>query len=172
MIRNPGLKWCPVVVLAVVACALLSQPAHSAQGKAEDEVKDAFGKLQGAIKAKDNGKIWGLLDTDSQADAERTAKVVKGLYKKANDKEKGEHEKDLGLSAAEINKLDGQLLLKTKAFLAKYDEIPGSKITGVTIQGDSATLNYLEADGDKEKLTYTRQEGKWKAALAMPKFTK
>jgi hypothetical protein len=164
-------KRCWLVGAAFVT-VLLAYPAPSAQGKAEDDVKAAFGKLQGALKAKDSAAIWGLLDTDSQADAERTAKVVKGVYKKANDKDKGEHEKNLGLSAAEMNKLDGQMLLKTKVFLAKYDEIPGSKITGVTVQGDSATLNYVEADGDKEKLTYTRQTGQWKAALPMPKFTK
>jgi hypothetical protein len=64
------------------------------------------------------------------------------------------------------------MLLKTKVFLARYDELAASKITGVTVQGDSATLNYVEPDGDKEKLTYTKQKGAWRAAVAMPKFTK
>jgi hypothetical protein len=64
------------------------------------------------------------------------------------------------------------MLIKTKRFLGKYDEIPDSKITGITVQGESATLNYLEPDGDKEKLIYTRQDGKWKVAMPMPKFTK
>jgi len=156
----------------MVASALLASGGQSAQSKSDEDVKKAFVSLQEAIKGKDAAKIWLLVDTDTQADAERTAKIVKGQYKKANDKDKTKQEETLGLSAAEFAKLDGKLLLKTKVFLAKYDEIPTSKITGVTVQGESATLNYLEADGDKEKLTYTRQEGKWKVGLPMPKFAK
>jgi hypothetical protein len=164
--------WCAAVVLACFASLLLTRETQSAQGKAEDEIKEAFGQLQGALKAKDAAKIWALLDSDTQTDAEKAAKKVKAAYQKANDKEKTEHEKNLGLAAEDFAKLDGPLLIKTKRFLGKYDEIPGSKITGVTVQGESATLNYLEADGDKEKLTYARQSGKWKVALPMPKFTK
>ena len=94
-------------------------------------------------------------------------------YKKANDKEKADQQEKLGLAADELAKVDGKMLLKTKPFfLSKYGELPGSKITGVTITGDSATLNYVEDDGDKEKMTYTRQDGKWKAALKMPSFVK
>jgi hypothetical protein len=169
---SPRSKWIPVGLLAAVAVALLVQDTWSAQGKAEDEVKDAFIALQGAIKAKDPAKIWVLLDNATKADAERSAKIVKGAYKKANDQDKTKQEASLGLSANEIAKLDGQLLLKSKPFLAKYDEIPDSKITGITVQGDSATLNYLEPDGDKEKLTYTRQDGKWKVGMQLPKFAK
>jgi hypothetical protein len=172
MNRSPLSNSIALFLLIAASCVLVCQQTQSAQGKAEDDVKAAFGQLQGAIKAKDNGKIWDLLDSDSQADAERTAKVVKGQHKKSNEKDKSEQEKTLGLSAAEFAKLDGKLLLKTTVFLAKCDEIPGSKITGVNIQGTTATLNYEEADGDKEKLTYSRQDNKWKVALPMPKFTK
>jgi hypothetical protein len=167
---NSRLIWRPIlVVLSVAAMAL---PTLSAQGKGEDDIKQAFGQLQGAIKAKAAAKIWALLDSDTQADAEKIAKKVKGVYKKANEKDKAEHETNLGLTADEFAKLDGPLLLKTKRFLGKYDEIPDSKITSIAVQGDSATVNYLESDGDKEKLTYTRQDGKWKVAMPMPKFTK
>jgi len=164
-------SWCAAVVLACVAGALLPHDTQ-AQGKGEDEVKQAFGQLQAALKAKDAAKIWALLDSDTQTDAEKAAKKVKAVYKKANDTEKAEHEKNLGLAAEDFAKLDGPLLIKTKRFLGKYDEIADSKITGVTVQGESATLNYVEADGDKEKVTCTRQSGKWKVALPMPKFTK
>src|SRR5262249_49368375 len=128
--------------------------------------------LQGALKAKDAAKLWGLLDADTRADAERSAKKVKGAYKKASDKEKAEQEKTLGLSAEELTSATGQTLLKTKVFLAKFDEIPDGKIKAITVSGDNAVVNFLEPDGDKEKLTYTRQEGKWKVALPLPKFTK
>jgi hypothetical protein len=171
MNRSFRLKWRPVVVLAAIAGALLVQDVRSAQGKADDEVKEAFVALQGALKAKDAAKIWTLLDSDTQADATKAAKKVKGVYNKANDTEKAGYEKNLGLTADEFAKLDGQLLLKTKRFLGKYDEVIDSKIIGVTVKGDSATLNYLEADGDKEKLEYTRQGGKWKVAMPLPKFT-
>ena len=39
------------------------------------------------------------------------------------------------------------------------------------VQGDKATVNYLESDGDKEKLTLVKEDGKWKVSLAMPKGT-
>jgi hypothetical protein len=172
MPRSFWSKAWPAMTLALLGTVLLAQDLRSAQGKAEDEVRDAFTALQGALKAKDAAKVWALIDSDTQADAEKNAKKVKSAYKKASDKEKADHEKGLGLTADDFAKLDGQLLLKTKRFLGKYDEIITSKITGVTVQGDSATVDYLEADGDKVKAGYTRQQGKWKVALPMPTFTK
>jgi hypothetical protein len=165
-------KHVTLLLLAALVPALAAPQPALAQGKAEDELRQAFGQLQGAIKAKDAAKIWPLLDTDTQADAAKVAKKLKATYLKADDKEKAERQTNLGLTADEFAKLDGTMLLKTKRFLGKYDEIPDSKITGVTVQADSAVVNYLEPDGDKEKLTYTRQDGKWKAAMPLPKFTK
>jgi hypothetical protein len=37
----------------------------------------------------------------------------------------------------------------------------------VDIQGDNATVYYLEWDGDKEKAIFVRQQGEWKAWLTM-----
>jgi hypothetical protein len=161
-----------VIALAIFGYAVIAQDIRSSQAKAEDEVRDAFTALQGALKAKDAAKLWALVDSDTQADAEKNAKKVKNAYKKAGDKEKADHEKNLGLTADDFAKLDGQMLLKSKRFLGKYDEIITSKITGVTVQGDNATLDYLEADGDKVKAAYTKQQGKWKIALPMPPFIK
>jgi hypothetical protein len=158
--------------MALAAAVLVTPIARSVPQQLEDEVRQAFAALQGAIKAKDASKIWDLLDGDTHTDAQKAAKKVKAAYQKASDQEKAEQEKNLGLSAAEMGKLDGPLLIKSKRFLGKYDEIPDSKITGVAVQGDRATLNYLEPDGDKEKVAYTRQSGKWKVALPLPKFTK
>jgi hypothetical protein len=161
-----------IVLFALLVVGLIVHETLSAQGQAEDAVKEQFGNLQAALKGKDAPKIWDLLDTATQADAERTAKIVKAAYKRANDKGKAKQQETLGLPADELIKLDGPSLLKTKPFLAKYDEIPTSKIIAVTVQGESAVLNYFEADGDKEKLNYSRQGGKWKVALPMPKFAK
>jgi hypothetical protein len=156
--------------ILIVLGAFLVRETRSAQ--VESGVKEEFANLQAALKAKDAPKIWDLLDSATQADATRTAKIVKAAFKKASAKGKAKQQETLGLAADELGKLDGQSLLKTKPFLAKYDEIPTSKITFVTVQEDSAVLNYLEADGDKEKLNYSRQGGKWKVALPMPQFPK
>ena len=167
-----GLNWCPIIGLALLVVTLVAHESLSAQANADDEIKAGFGKLQAAIKAKDAVRIWDLLDSATHADAERTAKIVKAGFKKAGAKGKAKQQETLGLAADDLLKLDGQSLLKTKPFLAKYDEIPTSKITSVTVQGETAILNYVEADGDKEKLSYSRQGGKWKVALPMPKFAK
>jgi hypothetical protein len=172
MARETRSSWCPVVGLAIMTGVLLARDTQSAQSKVEDDVKEAFGKLQNSIKAKDAAKTWDLLDRATQADAERTAKIVKSAYKKASNKAKAKHEEVLGLKADEFAKIDGQGLLKTRPFLAKYDEIPDAKITGVTVQGDSATVNFIEPDGDKEKLSYSKKDGKWKVALPLPQFPK
>jgi hypothetical protein len=165
-------RWSPVVVLAALASSMLTQSTQSAQGKGEDDVKAAFVQLQSAFKAKDAAKVWAMLDSDTQADADKTAKKVKLAYKKFNDTEKAEYTKNLGLTADEFARLDGQLLVKSKRFMGKYDEIGDCKITSITVQGDTAVVNYTEADGDKEKVNYTKQAGKWKVALPMPSFAK
>src|SRR5579859_5898735 len=41
----------------------------------EDQVRQAFGLLQKAVKARDADRIWELIDNDSQADAERAARA-------------------------------------------------------------------------------------------------
>lgn len=162
-----------VAVLLVSILFAAGSMAHAAQNKDEDAVREAWTALQAAIKAKDGDKIWALLDKDTQGDVERAAKKVQSVYKKANDKQKEQQEKFLGLSAAELGgDLKPALLLKSRPFIGKYHEIPDSKVTGITVQGDKATLNYLEPDNDKEKLSYSRQDGKWKAAMPLPKFTK
>jgi hypothetical protein len=156
--------------IAILMGAFCAHETRSAQ--VENGVREEFGHLQAALKAKDAPKIWDLLDSATQADAARTAKILKAGYKKATAKGKAKQQETLGLAADDLLKLDGPSLLKTKPFLAKYDEIPDAKITGVTVQGDSAIVSYLEPDGDKEKLNYSRQGGKWKVALPMPPFSK
>jgi hypothetical protein len=121
------------------------------------------------LKAKDGEKLFALLDSDSQADAERAAQAVKDAYAKATPAEKGEKEKELGLSAAELAALDAKGFLKSKRFLGRWHEIPTSKFEKATVQGEKATLNYLEEDGDHEKLSYAKQGGAWKVSIPMPK---
>src|SRR5262249_48959655 len=135
----------------------------------EGPVRQAFTALQDALKAKEADKLWDMLDADSQAEAERAANAIQTAYAKANAKEKAEQEKSLGLPGAELAGLTGKGFLKTKRFQGKYDEIPESKVDKVSVQEDKATLNYVEPDGDREKLTLVRHEGQWKISLRMPK---
>jgi hypothetical protein len=131
----------------------------------EEDVKAAFTSFQAAIKAADHEKIWLLVDTATQADADKYAKTVQTSYGKAGDDEKAKLEKAFGLSADEMSKITGKLYLKSKPFIGKYHEVPGSKIDKVTIEGDKATVNYTEEDGDKEKLQLVKQDGKWKLSV-------
>jgi hypothetical protein len=163
--------WPALSVIALGLVVGCSGGPQTAQGKGEDQVRESFTALQAALKAKDADKIWALLDAESQADAERAAQGIKAAYEKASADEKAQQEKALGLTGPELSSLSGRAFLKTKRFYGKYDELPESKLDKVTVQGDSATVNYVEPDGDKEKLTLVRQEGHWKVTLPMPKGT-
>jgi hypothetical protein len=144
-------------------------PTASAPGKDKDDaaVKAAFESLQAALLAKDGDKIWGMLDKESQDDAGRAAKAWQEAFAKEDaDKVKAK----LGVSADELAKLTGKDYLKTPAFLSgkPIDEIGPGKLDHVEVKGDQATAHYIEPDGDKEKLTYTRKDGQWKVSLKMP----
>jgi hypothetical protein len=161
--------WAATAVLSCLAGC--SRPAeNAAPAKGEDEARATFVAFQQALKAKDADKLWSLLDTDSQADAERKAKAVRDAYAKANPKDRTEQEKTLGLSGAELESLKGVGFLKSKRFLGynKYDEIPSSKIDKIDVKGDRVVVNYVDDDGDKEKLELIREAGKWKVVAPMP----
>jgi hypothetical protein len=70
-----------------------------------------------------------------------------------------------------LAKLDGKGFLKTKRFHKRYHDIPGGKIDKVEIQGESATVYFLDEESDKEKANFLRQDGQWKAWLTMPKVS-
>src|SRR5262245_47311559 len=99
---------CLLLPVVLLVCSL----SWSAQTKDEDEVRAAWSKLQAAIKAKDAGKILDLLDKETKGDAEGAAKRVRALYQKSTAKEKSGQEESLGLTADELAKLTGTLLLK------------------------------------------------------------
>jgi hypothetical protein len=151
-------------LLALIA-VLLAIPAVFAAD--DDDVKAAFTAFQGALKAADQEKLWSALDTTAQADADNYAAKVHASYTKANDEEKAKLEKAFGLSADEMSKITGKLYLKSKPFLGKYREVPGSKIDKVIVEGDKATVHYIEEDGDKEKLQLVKQDGKWRLSVAV-----
>jgi hypothetical protein len=165
------LSWASLLCMSVlVGCATKSneQPVANEQGA----VREKFAELQSVIKDGDTEKLWALLDARSRADAEKAAKDIQTAYIQAGAEEKAKQEETLGLKGAELAELNGKGFLKTKRFQKKYDEVPEGKIEDVVIQGDSATIHFLESDGDKEKAILVRQDGQWKVWLIMPKVNK
>src|SRR5437899_2411482 len=82
-------------VAFVVGCSKTTDVLPSSE---EGRVREAFTALQDALKTRAADKLWKLLDSDSQADAERAAKAVQAAYANADGKEKSAQEKALGLS--------------------------------------------------------------------------
>ena len=156
-----------MISLAAAGCSKTADsPASNA---AEADVRTAVTALQAAIKDKDTGRLWDLLDAKSQTEADQAAAAVQGKYKAADATGKAALEKSLGLPAADLEKLDGPGYLRTEAFRKKYQELAESTITDVKVTGKKATVYYTEPDGDKEKFDLALRDGKWKAQLAMPK---
>jgi hypothetical protein len=124
------------------------------QDTASDEaaVRVTVADLQKALKDRDADKVWGLLDAGSQGEAEK---------KKAL-------EAKLGLDAAGVAGLNGRGYLKTKVFLARYNELAESKVTGVTVKDREATVDYVEPDEDRKKLKLVKADSKWKVPLTIP----
>jgi hypothetical protein len=170
-VRASLLSWASLVCMSVVlGCASKQneQPAASEEGA----VREKFAELQSAIKDGDTEKLWSMLDARSRADAEKAAKDIQTAYNQAGAEEKTKQEEALGLKGTELAELTGKGFLKTKRFQKKYDEVPEGIIENVVIQGDSATIHFLEPDGDKEKAIFVRQDGQWKVWLTMPKAKK
>jgi hypothetical protein len=163
-IRQLGRTACLCLALTV-GC---NKPGEQKSTKDEQAVREAVTAFQSALKARDSEKLWSLLDEDSRTDAERTAKSLREAYAKAEAKEKAEQEKALGVSGAELAALTGKGFLNTKRFQGKWEELPDSKIDTVTVEGNTATVAYTEEDGDHEKLTLVRQEGKWRLSKVIP----
>jgi hypothetical protein len=162
--------WLLAGLVFLIGCS--SPSSSTATTKDEEKVREAFTSLQKALKAKDGKTLWSLLDEDSQADAERAAKTVRDLFAKSDQAKRTELEKQLGLGASQLKDLTGQGYLGGGRFIGKWHEIPDSKIDKVVVQGDRATLHYIEEDEDKEKLTLVRKSGEWKFSdLTVPQPT-
>ena len=160
--------WVGFLFLALV-CGCSAKPTDRPAADEECAVREMFAELQSAIKNHDADKLWGLMDSKSRAEAEKTAKNIQAEYAKASSEEKAKQEEALGLTQSELAEVTGRSFLKSKHFHKKYHELPDSQIEKVTVQGDNATVHYLEADGDHEKMILVRQHAQWKVWLAMPK---
>jgi hypothetical protein len=112
-----------------------TRPAASPE-KEERAVGVTFDALQRAVEKHDAEAVLDLLDGESRARLERVAR-------------------ETSKSARDLLKED---------FLSEhpYDEYPEGKLTRVTVQGDTATAEVAEPDGDKYPLTFVREGGRWK----------
>lgn len=153
------------LLMFLPGCAGPGVSSHSGE---EEKVRQAFAAFQQALKAGDANKLWSLLDAESQADADRVAQTIRDAFARAGPAGQADFEKRLGLPGADLASLNGEGYLKTRRFLGKYDELAQGKVTQVTVQGEQATVNYVEPDGDKERLTLVRQGGQWKLSVPMP----
>jgi hypothetical protein len=174
--RSAHVLGCAVLLLAVAAgCdkppASGSAPA-STSPNAEGEVRAAFAELQAVIRTRDADKLWSLLSARSRTEAEQSAKETHAAYEKADAAEKAKQVETLGLSGEKMARLTGPGFLETNRVRKKCDELADGKVTKVTAGADSATVYFDEPDGDHEKIVFVREDGRWKAWLAMPKTKK
>jgi hypothetical protein len=163
--RAARVCW-PVVLLLIVGCGSPPSQQGTAAGE-EGQLKEAFAAYQRALKDKDADKLWDLLSTEARGDADRSAKRLRDDYAKGDAKAK--LAKGVGVSADQVANLTGKDYLKTPRFAGTHpqDEIPTSKFESASIQGDKATVNYVEDDGDKQKLPFVREGGRWKVSAAV-----
>jgi hypothetical protein len=161
-----GFGW--ILVLCLFVIPGCKKPAEQSSKEEEQAVRDTFVAFQSALKARDGDKIWPLLDSDSQADAERAAMALRKDYSKASAEEKAKQEGAFGLGGAELADLTGKGFLKTKRFYGEYHEVPDSTIDKVAVDGNKATVFYIEEDGDKKKFSLERQDANWKLSIKMP----
>lgn len=162
--------WTSLLGIAV-ALGCSSKPSERPTADEQGAVRERFAELQAALKDRDAEKLWVLLDAKSRTDAERAAKNIQRAYNQAGAEEKVKQEEALGLSGTELAGLDGKGFLKTKRFQKKYQDVPNGKIDQVVIQGENATVHFLDLDGDHEKAVFLRQDGQWKAWLPMPRVS-
>src|SRR5438552_3771581 len=98
MTRKPMCRmWETILFVCLAGCSSKPQgeerkttgepPESTRPGVTEsaqsEEVKKVFKDFQAALKANDAEKIWALLDSDSQGDAEREARKVRNAFNKA-----------------------------------------------------------------------------------------
>jgi hypothetical protein len=157
------------VCLLALAVGCASKPPDPPVTSDTEPVRQRFAALEAALKAQDADVIWNMLSTKSREDAERIAKEARAAYATAGPDAKKSQAQALGLSEKEMAALTGKAVLKSKPFRKKYDDLPGSKVNQVVVTDDSATVHYVDTEGDNEKLIFVREAGAWQAWLRIPR---
>ena len=154
-------------LLLLVGCG--SPPSQKGTAAAEDgELKEAFTAYQKALKDKNAERLWDMLSTQARADADRVTQQIRGTFVRANAEVKAKLAKDLGLTMSEMANLKVKDYLRTPRFVGAkpQDEIPKSKFEGATIEGEKATVKYVEPDDRKRELRFVREGKRWKVSPA------
>ncbi len=164
--------WLLGPVLLLSGCGKPSSTAPAPGGPAaasgeEKQVTAALNTLQLALQSRDPERIWPLLDTKTQQDAEAAARAWKKAYADADVTELSQ---TLGIGRGELEKLTGRNFAQTSVFYEKgIDTLAhSSKVDAIKVEGDQATVDYREPKGDAKSVTFHREGGKWKARLSMP----
>jgi hypothetical protein len=168
MLRN----WC-----ASVGVALLLVATVVAGGAATPEA--AFKEFQGAFKAKDGEKVWGLLSKESQAKLDRLVAVMrqqmKALEKLTPEQRKQIEDqlaKKLGMPLADLLKMDGKQLfvysVKNAGTLgnsnASFQQFLSATLEDVQVDGDKATAN-LKTAMKSNRVRFVKEGGSWKVTM-------
>jgi hypothetical protein len=161
-----GLRWLGMALL--VGASGCAKPAEAPPVDEGAAVRARFEEFQKTLGEHDADRLWAMLSRQSRDEAERAARVLRAEYEKADAKKRAEQEKTLGLSGAELAKLTGRDFLKTRRFEAKYKEAREGKFERVSAQGDTATVYFVDDEGDREKILLLREEGQWQLWLKMP----
>jgi hypothetical protein len=87
-----------VGILCVALALGCSKAPDSRQPDEEAAVRAQFTALQAGVQDGDADKLWSLLDSRSQADAERVAKAVRASYAEATPAEQAEMDNAIALT--------------------------------------------------------------------------
>jgi hypothetical protein len=158
------------LLLLVSACGCTKTPTVLAPPHSDDEpqLRARFDQFQKALREQDSERLWTMLSSQTQADAERVARSLHVEYEKADAATKAQLVKELGLPDAKLAQLTGRDLVKTKPFQKRYEEVREGKYEKASVQGDNATVHFRDEEGDQEKLILLREEGQWKLWLKIP----
>ena len=161
--------------------ALPPKPETNTDSPQQAAVRQEFNKLKAGLAALRESKkgaddqVWELLGPDSQAAAEKKAKVVKSAYAKLADKNKAAMEKKIGLSAKELAEMNGKTFVKSQIFQRKYDKVPNSEVSKITVKGNTATLVFIDPGKNTVTVGLVCPEpssqplvDRWKFNLEMP----
>jgi hypothetical protein len=164
--RIPRACW-PAVLLLIAGCG--APPSQKGTAAVEDgELKEAFTAYQKALRDKNADRLWDMLSTQARADADRVTQQLRGTFVRANAEVKAKLAKDLGLTMSEMTNLTAKDYLRTPRFVGAkpQDEIPKSKFEGAAIEGEKATVKYVEPDDHKKELRFVREGKRWKVSPA------
>jgi hypothetical protein len=160
--------WPLALALLVLGCGKSTDPAKPGGPVSADQapIKKAFGALQVALQSEDGERIWPLLDSQSQKDADAAARAWKQAYA---DADVIQLEQDLGIGRQVLVQLTGRNFLQTKGFLTKsiVDLSKSTVIESIKVDGDQATVDYRDPHGQAGQVTFVREGNQWKARLKM-----